>query len=327
MKIGKVPEAVLNRAVIKQLHYKRPEVILGPGVGEDCAALALEEDEILVLSTDPITGTTKDIGNLAIQVTANDLASAGAEPIGVMVTILLPDGTKESVLKEIMEQLEVACQKAKIQILGGHTEVTAVVNVPVVSVTGVAKAKRGKLVTTAGARPGMDLIATKWVGIEGTSIIAKEHESKLKARFGDEFIESAKALDCYLSVVDEAAVAVNFGVGSMHDVTEGGIYGALWEVAEASGVGLEVEVSAIPIKQETVEICEYIVINPYQLISSGTMLIAAYNGQDLVKALQSEGIFSAVIGRVTEGKERVIIRSGERGFLESPKADELYKVV
>lgn len=103
MKIGKVPENVLKRSVMKQLHYKRDEVVLGPGIGEDCAALALAEDEIFVMSTDPITGTAKDIGKLAIQITANDLASAGAEPIGVLLTILLPDGTREIALKRIME--------------------------------------------------------------------------------------------------------------------------------------------------------------------------------------------------------------------------------
>ena len=140
MKIGKVPENVLKRSVMKQLHYKRDEVVLGPGIGEDCAALALAEDEIFVMSTDPITGTAKDIGKLAIQITANDLASAGAEPIGVLLTILLPDGTREIALKRIMEQMELACREAKMQILGGHTEVTAVVNQPVVNVAGVAKA-------------------------------------------------------------------------------------------------------------------------------------------------------------------------------------------
>ena len=112
---------MLKRSVMKQLHYKRDEVVLGPGIGEDCAALALAEDEIFVMSTDPITGTAKDIGKLAIQITANDLASAGAEPIGVLLTILLPDGTREIALKRIMEQMELACREAKMQILGGHT--------------------------------------------------------------------------------------------------------------------------------------------------------------------------------------------------------------
>ncbi len=327
MKIGKVPENVLKRSVMKQLHYKRDEVILGPGIGEDCAALALAEDEILVMSTDPITGTAKDIGKLAIQITANDLASAGAEPIGVMLTILLPDGTREIALKRIMEQMECACREAKMQILGGHTEVTAVVNQPVVNVAGVAKAKKGSLISTAGARAGMDIVVSKWVGIEGTMIFAKEKEAELKEHFPADFVDTAIGFDRYLSVVPEAAVATQSSVAAMHDVTEGGLFGALWEMAEASGVGLEIDLKKIPIRQETVEICEYFDVNPYGLISSGMMLMASADGNALVLALQESGIPATVIGKATEGNDRVIIRDEERRFLEPPKTDELYKVL
>ena len=327
MKIGKVPENVLKRSVMKQLHYKRDEVILGPGIGEDCAALALAEDEILVMSTDPITGTAKDIGKLAIQITANDLASAGAEPIGVMLTILLPDGTREIALKRIMEQMECACREAKMQILGGHTEVTAVVNQPVVNVAGVAKAKKGSLISTAGARAGMDIVVSKWVGIEGTMIFAKEKEAELKEHFPADFVDTAIGFDRYLSVVPEAAVATQSSVAAMHDVTEVELFGALWEMAEASGVGLEIDLKKIPIRQETVEICEYFDVNPYGLISSGMMLMAAADGNALVLALQEAGIPATVIGKATEGNDRVIIRDEERRFLEPPKTDELYKVL
>ena len=327
MKVGKVPENVLKRSVMKQLHYTRDEVVLGPGIGEDCAAVALEPDEILVMSTDPITGTSKDVGKLAIQITANDLASAGAEPIGVMLTILLPDGTREIALKRIMEQMEGACRDAHIQILGGHTEVTKTVNQPVVSVTGVAKAKRGMLVTTAGVEPGMDIVLTKWIGIEGTTILAKEKERELKEFFPEKFVDAAISFEQYLSVVPEAAVAVKSGVRAMHDVTEGGIYGALWEMAEASGVGLEIDLKKIPIRQETVEICEYFDINPYGLISSGAMLMATQEGEALVEALHRAGIEATLIGKATEGNDRVIMRGEEKRFLEPPKTDELYRVL
>ena len=327
MKVGKVPENVLKRSVIKQLHYRRDEVIVGPGIGEDCAALALKPDEMVVMSTDPITGTTKDIGKLAIQITANDLASAGAEPIGVLLTILLPDGTREIALKRIMEQMELACRDAKMQILGGHTEVTKVVNQPVVSVTGVAKAKKGQLVTTAGAKPGMDIVVTKWIGLEGTTILSKEKEAELKEHFPEEFVDTAISFEQYLSVIPEAAVAVKSGVGAMHDVTEGGIFGALWEMAEASDVGLEIDLKKIPIRQETIEVCEYFDVNPYGLISSGSMLMAAEDGEELVDRLARAGIPASVVGKAVAGNDRVILRDGERRFLEPPKTDELYKVL
>jgi hydrogenase maturation factor len=327
MKVGKVPEAVLKRSVLKQIRANRPEVLLGASVGEDCAAVELQEDEIFVLSTDPITGTARDIGNLAIQITLNDLASAGAEPVGVMLTFLLPEKISEAKLRGMMEQAAEAAAAANVQIMGGHTEVTPVVNQPVISVVGVGKAKKGRLISTASARPGMDVIVTKWIGLEGTSIIAKEKEEELLTRYPKTLVDEAKGFDRYLSVLPEAAIAVENGVSAMHDVTEGGIFGALWEMAESSGVGLEIDLKKLPIRQETVEVCEYFDINPYELISSGSMLMAAHDGNGLVRALLAGGIPAVCAGKVTDGNDRVILSGEERRFLEPPKADELYKVV
>ncbi len=327
MKVGKVPEAVLKRSVLKQIRTDRPEVLMGASVGEDCAAVALQEDEMFVLSTDPITGTAKDIGHLAIQITLNDLASAGAEPIGVMLTFLLPEKLSEAKLRTMMEQAEEAAHAANVQIMGGHTEVTRVVNQPVISVVGVGKAKKGRLISTAAARPGMDVIVTKWIGLEGTSIIAKEKETELLTRYPKALVDEAKGFDRYLSVLPEAATAVKSGVSAMHDVTEGGIFGALWEMAESAGVGLEIDLKKIPIRQETVEVCEFFDVNPYELISSGSMLMAASDGNGLVRALEAEGIPAVCIGKVTDGNDRVIVSGEERRFLEPPKTDELYRVV
>ena len=327
MKIGKVPESVLKRSVLRQIHTKRKEVLLGAGVGEDCAAVKLAEDEVFVVSTDPVTGTATDIGNLAIHITLNDLASAGAEPVGVMLTILLPEGALEEDLKKIMGQMEVVCREANVQIMGGHTEVTRAVTQPLVNVCGIGKAKEGKLVSTAGARPGDDILVTKWIGLEGSSILAKAKEQELSARFSLSLIKKAQDFDQYLSVLPESALAVQFGVCAMHDVTEGGIFGALWELAESSGVGLEIDLKKIPVKQETIEICEFFGINPYELISSGCMLMAAPDGNTLVRELEKNGINAVVIGKAVDGNDRVLLNEEERRFLEPPKTDELYKVV
>lgn len=327
MKVGKVPEAILQRSVLKQIRTDRSEVLLGASVGEDCAAVSLKEDELFVLSTDPITGTARDIGHLAIQITLNDLASAGAEPVGVMLTFLLPENTSEAKLRGMMEQAEAAAHAAHVQIMGGHTEVTRVVSQPVISVVGVGKAKKGRLISTAGARPGMDVIVTKWIGLEGTSIIAKEKEEALLTRYPKALVDTAKGFDAFLSVLPEAAIAVEAGVAAMHDVTEGGIFGALWEMAESSGVGLEIDLKKLPLRQETVEVCEFFGINPYGLISSGSMLMAASDGNGLVRALAAEHIPAVCVGKVTAGNDRVVLSGEERRFLEPPKADELYKVV
>ncbi len=327
MKVGKIPESVLKRSVFKQIHTKREEVLLGAGVGEDCAAIKLADDEMFVLSTDPITGTAADIGHLAIHVTMNDLASAGAKPIGVMLTILLPECAQEADLKKMMGQMEQVCNELNVQIMGGHTEVTKVVNQPLISVCGVGKAKVGKLVSTAGANPGDDILASKWIGLEGTSIIAKEKEAELLQRYSMELVRTAQGFDRYLSVLPEAEVAVLSGVSAMHDVTEGGIFGALWEMAESSGVGLEIDLRKIPLKQETIEVCEFFHINPYELISSGCMLMASPNGNTLVRELEKAGVHAVVIGKATTGNDRVLLNEEERRFLEPPKPDELYKVI
>ncbi|MCR5396299.1 MAG: AIR synthase family protein [Lachnospiraceae bacterium] len=326
MEKGKVPENVLKRSVMKQITKRRPEVVLGSGVGEDCAAVQLEEDEILVMSTDPITGATVDIGDLAVLVTVNDLASSGAEPIGILLTIMLPVKSREIVLKNIMSQVSAACAKANVQIMGGHTEVTDVVNQPLISVTGVGKVKKGKLVTTSGGEPGMDILVTKWIGLEGTSIIAKEKEEELLTRLPASIINRGKNFDSMISVLTEGLTAAAYGVAAMHDITEGGIFGALWEVGEASGVGMEVDLKAIPIRQETVEICEFFNINPYQLISSGSMLMLAKDGEGLKQRLEEVGVACSIIGKTMEENDRVIVRDGERRFLEPPATDELYKV-
>ena len=327
MKIGKVSESILKRSVFSQIKTKRKEVLVGAGLGEDCAALKLENGEIFVISTDPITGTAKDVGKLAVHITANDIASSGAEPIGIMLSLLLPEWVTEREMKEIMGQVEDACHVLNIQIMGGHTEVTKAVNQPVMTVTGVGKIDQGSLLSTRGAKPGQDIILSKWIGLEGTSIIAKEKEKELLNRFPKHMIERAKEFDQYLSIIPEAKIGVEMKVSSMHDVTEGGIFGALWEMAEASEVGLEIDLKEIPVKQETIEICEYFLLNPYCLISSGSLLMAGDNGYEVVRELKKAGIHGAVIGKAVKGRDRVVINDNERRYLEPPKSDELYKVM
>lgn len=327
MKIGKVPENVLKRSILKQIHTKREEVLIGADVGEDCAILAFEEDEAFVMSTDPITGTTQDVGRLAVQITANDIASAGAEPVAIMISALFPADITEEEIRDMMKQVEETCAELHIQVCGGHTEVTDAVNRPVLTATGVGKVKKDRILRTGGAKPGQDVVVSKWIGLEGTSILARERENLLLQKFPAYLVEEAKGFDRFLSVVPEAATAIKSGVRAMHDVTEGGIFGALWELAESSGVGLEIDLKKIPVKQETIEICNLLDINPYELISSGAMLMTADNGYDLVRALEKDGIHASVIGKVMNGNDRVVINEEERRFLEPPKTDALYKVL
>lgn len=327
LKNGKVPEKILKRSVLRSLLVKRPEVVVGSGVGEDCGAVAANEDEMLVMSTDPITGTALDIGLLAVDITANDLASAGAQPVGVLVTVMLPPQSQESELAAIMDEINASCERLHVAVIGGHTEVTDAVTRPVLSVTGVGKVKRDSFICTGGARPGMDLVVTKWIGLEGTSIIAAEKRDELIKRFPVEFVDRAIGFKSMLSVVRDGLTAAKAGAAAMHDVTEGGIFGALWEMGEASGVGISVDIEKIPVKQETVEICDYFDIDPYCLVSSGSMLIAAPNGGQLTAALADQGISAAVIGHTDATKQRVVHYDGQTRYLEPPAVDEFHKVL
>lgn len=327
MKIGKLPEQVLIRSVLKQIKHRRDEVLIGPGVGLDCAALELGEGEALVMSTDPITGTVKDLGKHCIHITANDLAASGAEPLGVMLTVLLTEETEESEIKKMMAEAEEVCKVLNMEILGGHTEITDVVKQPLITVTGVGKIRKERLLNQVHAKPNLDVVITKWIGLEATSILAKEREEELLETFSPAFVNTAKDFDQYLSVVPEGRIASEMGASAMHDITEGGVFGALWELASAGNVGLEIDLKAIPIRQETVEVCEHFDANPYQIMSSGSMLIAIQDGAALVRALNAEGIAASVVGRTTEGRDKILRNGQEIRYLDRPQPDELYKAL
>ena len=326
MKIGKLPEPMLIRSVLKEVEHRRDEVLVGPAVGQDCAVVELGEGEVFVLSSDPITGTTKHIGRHSVHITANDLAASGADPLGIMLTILLTPDTQEGELKEMMRGVERACKELNMEVMGGHTEITQVVKQPLISLTGVGKMKKEKILTTASVKPGQDILITKWIGLEGTSVAAKEKEEELLKKFAPSFVETAKDFDQYLSVVPEAKIARDWSISAMHDITEGGVFGALWEMGSGSGVGLDIDLKKIPIRQETVEICEVLGLNPYILMSSGSMMIAADDGYGLAEKLKQAGIPAAVVGKATEGKDRILRNGEDTRYLDKPQSDELYKI-
>lgn len=316
MEIGKISENVLKRSVLKQLKSGRSEIRLGAGLGEDCAILVSEPESDLLLTTDPVTGSGTDQAFYAIHRAANNIAACGGEPVAVLLALLLPPSCTEGDLKAVMAQAESVCAELRIQIAGGHTEVTAAVNRIVLTATAVGKVTAGCGKRAGMLCPGMELVVTKWIGLEGTALAAKEREEELLERFPAYLVKEAKGFDHYLSVIPEAAAAGKSGVCAMTDVSAGGIFGALWEMAESSGVGLDIDLKKIPIRQETVEICNYLDINPYEMISGGSLLAATENGNDLVRILEAEGIEAAVIGKATAGKDRVVHNGEDRRFLE-----------
>lgn len=326
METGKVPNSILEKIILNKIQKNRSEVILRPKIGEDCSAVEFG-DYACVLSSDPITGTAMEIGRLAVHISCNDIASCGVEPLGLLVTILCPAGTTEQELEMIMDQITGTAASINVDILGGHTEITTAVNRFVITCTAVGRCLKEKLLTTSGAKKGDSLVLTKHAGLEGASIIAHEKERELIKVLGNEAVNKAKTYMESLSVVRDGLVAAQFGVNAMHDVTEGGILGAVWEMCEASDNGVEVYIDQIPVALSTRQICEYYNINPYKLISSGCMLISSEDGEGLVRYLKAAGIAATVIGRLNETKERVMLSAGRSEPISPPVGDELYKVL
>jgi hydrogenase expression/formation protein HypE len=324
MKEGKIPPELLKSLVFNNIKVKNKEVIMRPEIGEDCAAIDFGS-YACVLSTDPITGAVKGAGTLAIHISCNDVATCGVRPVGIMVTILAPTTATEEDISKVMEEAGAAAAALGVEIIGGHTEVTSAVNRIVVSTTAIGKVLKDRMVRTSGAQAGDDVIMTKWAGLEGTSIIAADKEKELLDRLSPEEIEAAKSFVEHISVVEDGVTAGEFGASSMHDVTEGGILGAAWEIAESSSTGIEIYIAEIPVREVTRKLCNVFGIDPYRLISSGSMLITVKNGVELVRILEEKGIPAAIIGRITE-QGRKIIKNGEMLPLSPPDVDELFKV-
>lgn len=325
---GKVPPEVLEKIVFNLLGVEDERVIIKSGVGIDAAAIDFGEN-VLVASSDPITGAEKHIGFYAINVNANDVATFGAKPRWFLATILLPENADEELLREIMEDMHRSAEKLGISIVGGHTEVTIGLNRPIVIGTMLGEVKREKLVRSNGAKAGDVIILTKGAGIEGTAIIASEREEELKNVFGDELVERAKRFLEKISVVKEALIAAEIGVHAMHDPTEGGIANGFHEMADAAGLGFRVYHDKIPIAEETKKLCEYFNLDPLALISSGSLLIAApkEKAEKIVNAIQKEGIEAAIVGEFLEDKNtKVLVKDGKETPLKRPETDEIWKI-
>lgn len=329
MKTGKLDSKLLEEMVFRHFKFKRPEVITGPGIGEDCALVDFGRYEC-VLSTDPITGAVADIGRLAIQVSCNDIASKGIEPLGILLACMLPEGTAVEEIDEIMRQAGETAEALGVMIIGGHTEITKAVNTPVIVSTALGRAAKGASQSASNMRPGDWILITKQGGLEGTGIIASDHEFRLKDFLTENEISEAKAMLDQVSVVKEGVIAGKIGTAGMHDITEGGILGSVWEMCEISGTGAEVWADQIPLAPVTKKICAHFGIDPLRLISSGSMMIIAHPEQKdaLLREIRSAGITITCIGRVTEASlGRVLISGNDRKPIEAPKSDELYKVV
>ncbi len=323
MRIGKFTNEQLKDMIFSHLKNS-DDILLGSGVGEDCAALDFN-GEACVLSTDPITGACENVGSLAVHVSGNDIASSGAKPSAMLVTLLIPPEKEMKDVQKVVAEIIKAADSLGINIIGGHTEVTDAVRRIVVSTTVVGRTKSSDLIKSSGARQGDAIIMTKYAAVEGTFIIASEHSQRLKKVLSQSEYDMAIALGSKLSVIKEGITAGKLGATAMHDITEGGVLGAVHEICEASGIGCELYKEKIPVLDVTKKICEEFCIDAYRLIGSGSMLITTPDEKKIVSALEKNGVKATVIGKIT-GKEICLVENGQKSILCAPGADELFNI-
>jgi len=328
---GKVPTEVLQKIVFKNLGAKRGDVVLSSSIGED-AAIVKAGNQVLAISSDPITGAEEWLGWLAVHVNANDVATRGVQPRWFNSIILLPKNSATELIEKICTQMDKAARQLDVAIVGGHCEVTPGIDHPIVTGCAIGVADHGKYVTSGGARIGDKIILTKGAGIEGTAILASDRQTELLDFFDKSFLNKAENFFEKISVVKDAITAFRTGgVSAMHDPTEGGVAGGLHELADAANVGFQVYEKKILVPDETRRICQHFCVDPLQLISSGSLLVVAEESKtaEILDSLSRNGVQASMIGEVVEPTlgRTLVTKAGEKTVLVRPASDHLWKAL
>ncbi|MDO4564649.1 MAG: AIR synthase family protein [Clostridia bacterium] len=317
MRIGKLDNSELERLILRKFSKTRKETLTGPAIGEDCAMLDLGDD-LIALSTDPITSSNiENLGRLSVYVNCNDAICSGAEPVGLLVTLLAPPCITEDEIERVALDLARCAREYEVDILGGHTEITDAVTRAITSSTVIARKPRSFVLR--GAREGDYIVMTKYAGLEGTAILASDYPLCFPALTSAELEEAAGCFDS-LSIAKEAGAALKEGASALHDVTEGGVLGAAWELAERFKLGAVIKTAAIPVLPVTKKLCACAGIDPLRLIGSGSLLIATDSPLPLIQKLQKMSLNACVIGRLSSGG----FTDEDGSPIEPPEADELY---
>jgi hydrogenase maturation factor len=303
--VGKLPVDLLQGLLARHGGYDE-RLVVGPRIGEDAAVLDLGE-RYLVVKSDPITFATDEIGWYVVTINANDIATMGATPRWFLLTLLLPEGqTDQELVEQIFEQVGQACQVLNVVLCGGHTEITAGVQRPLAVGVMLGEVEKVDLVQTAGAQPGDEVLLTKGIAIEGTAVLAREMEDRLAAKVGQEVVAHGRKFlhEPGISIVHDAEIVRQAGQPhAMHDPTEGGLATGLWELAQASGHGIVVDLARVHRFPETIAFCQALDLDPLGLLGSGALLATASpaDARRMAEALEIAGIGASIIGRVIDG--------------------------
>ncbi len=311
MKQGKISEPILKRSIIKEIKYKKKEVLKGSSVGSDAAIIKIPTSE-LVTAIATYSGEILLSGKRALVSAVNNIVASFASPVAVMISITATRDIGEKQIREFMSMMDAHAKSLGVQIAGGHTEASENVIEPVITVTsfGILETREKEV------KPGYDIVMSGTAALEGTMLLAIQRYEELKKRFTSIYIDKTREYIEELPILNEAAVAIKHGVAAMHDTSKSGVFGALWEMGERLKVGMEINLKSIPIYQETVEICEFFDINPYTFTSLGGLIMVTEDGAGLVKELLETGKKAAIIGKVTDNKDKTVMNDDEKRFLE-----------
>lgn len=330
MKLGNLSQTAYRRSVLKQLHTKREDVCSQTVFQENYTGVRLDTGGEMAVSSAISFGNADRTGVYAAVRAILDLEIRGIEAAAVTVQIQLPPEVSETLLCGLVTRMEEVCAQAGVQIASVSVETVPAVRQILVQVTAVGSSGSGAGLQCRNVSPGDDIVLCGYAGLEGMLRILDEQEEQLAERFVPAFIRQMKELRGEILPFSAVREAVSMarekneaGISSMYQIAGGGIFAALWNMAEASGTGLDIRMSGISIRQETVEICEYFQLNPYQMTSAGSILMTAANGNELVRRLKEAGARASVLGTATAGKARVVTSGEEIRYLDRPKPDEL----
>ena len=333
MKAGKLSELVLNRSVLMKIRNKRKEVLIGAGTGNDAAVMNISGDLAAACAVSssfnylPEFSTDSDIylpsvllsARLTVIRASNSVSAELGRPFAVMSAMILPESFTEAQIKKVMDVFEETAENLGLQIAGGHSEISSYVERPVFSVTVYGNRQQKLSMPEKKNLCGQEIVMTGYAALEATAAAAELCRDRLSKRFAPLYIENAAQHIWELCVIKHAEAALQKQAVWMHDLSKTGVFGGLWELGEKLHIGMEVDLRQIPVLQETIEFSEYMGFHPYMVPSGGSMLIATANGSGMVRELKKLDIPAAVIGKLTEGNDRVLINQEETRFLEQPR--------
>ena len=335
--IGKVSSEIFDEIILPRLGRIRPEILVGPRHGVDVGVVDLGNGQVMVTTTDPIFVVPpygwERSGWFAVHILASDAATSGIRPQYITMDLNLPPSMSRESFEALWAAMHGECDKIGMAILSGHTGRYEGCGYPMIGgATVIGIGPKDRYVTPEMARPGDVVVITKGAAIEAAGLFAVTFPRRVADRYGAAAAREAEEIFWQMSVVEDALTAVEAGVRengvtAMHDATECGVWGGLFEVAQASGVGMTIDKDKIIVQDAVRNVCDLFGIDPYSSISEGTLIIICrpHKAKEVVRRLGDKGIPATVVGEIVESMQGLrVFEKGSAHDLTHPKVDPFW---